>query len=186
MKKLLFIAAIAGLTLTTANAQGISFGVKAGVNFANVTGDDIDSADGRTSLQAGAVVNIGVSELFSVQPEVVFSAQGFKTSDAGVDTVGMLNYINVPVMADFVIAEGFSLQGGPQFGFNIGDDIEVDGENVGSLDAESIDIGAGIGAQYKLPMGLFFQARYTIGLTDIVEDVNVKNSVLGIAAGWFF
>lgn len=186
MKKVFFIAAIAVLSVTTANAQGVSFGAKAGANFASVNGDDVDNVDGRTSLHVGGVVNIGVSELFSVQPEVVFSAQGFKTSDDGIDAVGMLNYINVPILADFTVAEGFSLQGGPQVGFNIGDDFEVEGQNAGSLDAETIDVGAAIGAQYRLPVGLFFQARYTIGLTDIIKDVAAKNSVIGISAGWFF
>lgn len=186
MKKFLMIAAIAALTFTTTNAQGISFGAKAGVNFASVTGDDVDSAESRTSFQAGAVVNIGVTELFSVQPEVVFSAQGFKETDGGVESVLMLNYINIPVLADFEVAPGLSLQGGPQVGINIGDDVEVDGTNVGSLDAESVEVGAAIGAQYKLPVGVFFQARYTIGLTDIVKDISAKNSVLGVAVGWFF
>ena len=186
MKKLVLFAALVAFSFTGLMAQSVSFGAKAGLNIANVTGDDVDDLDGRTSFHAGAVVNVGISELFSVQPEVIFSAQGFKSNDGGVEGVAMLNYVNVPILADFVLAEGFSLQGGPQVGFNIGDDIEVDGQDAGSLDAESIDVGAAIGAQYRLPMGLFFQARFTIGLTDIVEDVSAKNSVIGVSAGWFF
>jgi hypothetical protein len=185
MKKLLLIAAVAALSFTTSHAQGVSFGAKAGANFASVNGDDVDDVDGRTSLQVGGVANIGISELFAVQPEVVYSAQGFSVTEDGIEGTGKLDYINIPVLADFTIAEGFSLQGGPQVGILVTDDFEVEGQTE-SLDAESVDIAAAIGAQYRLPIGLFFQARYTIGLSDIISDVDAKNAVFGVAAGWFF
>jgi hypothetical protein len=191
MKKILMLAAIAVLSLTTAQAQGVSFGAKAGVNFASLTGDDADMLDlkGRTSFHIGAVANIGISELFAVQPEVVYSAQGFTIEEMGVEGTGKLDYINIPVLADFTIAEGFSLQGGPQIGINITDEFEAEGETE-TLDAESTDFGAAIGAQYRSPLGLFVQARYTIGLSNVAaddeDDIDLKNGVISISAGWFF
>lgn len=189
MKKLVLFAALAVFVFTTASAQEIAFGAKAGVNFATVNGDDVEDVDGRTAFQIGAVANIPISELFAVQPEVVYSAQGFTIEETVLgmtfEGTGKLDYINIPVLADFTIAEGLSLQGGPQLGILVTDEFEVEGETE-SLDAESIDFGAALGAQYKLPMGLFFQARYTVGLTDIDSEANVKNSVLSICAGWFF
>lgn len=194
MKKLLLVAAIAALTFTTTNAQGISFGAKVGANFASLTGDDVGDLDGRTSLLIGAVVNIGISEFFAVQPEVIYSAQGFTDSVGGVDLTGKLDYILIPVLADFTIAEGLSLQGGPQIGINITDEIDVDGETE-EIGAESVDFSAVIGAQFKLPMGLFFQARYAIGLSNVIPDeefggetftFDAKNAVLSVVVGWFF
>ena len=189
MKKLFLFAVLFIFTLTTTHAQDISFGIKAGVNFSSVTGDNVDELDGRTSLHAGGVVNIGISEIFAVQPEVLFSAQGATTSEEGIDATVKLDYINIPIMADFTVAEGFSLQGGPQIGFNMTSEVEWEDETEELEDIESLDLGLGIGAQYRLPMGLFFQARYVIGMSDISSDDSDdknQNSVLSISAGWFF
>ena len=194
MKKFLIIVVIFSVALTTSYAQGISIGAKAGTNFASLNGDDTDDLDGRTSFHVGGVVNISVSELFAVQPEVIYSAQGYKQDTAIGEVVGKLDYINIPVLADFTLAEGFSLQGGPQLGINVTDEAELEGETA-TIGAESIDLSAAIGAQYKLPVGLFFQARYTIGLSNVVGDMTIdgvmvetdaKNSVLNLSVGWFF
>jgi hypothetical protein len=169
-------------------SQGVSFGVKAGVNIASLTGDDTDDLDGRTSFHVGGAVNIPVSELFAVQPEVVYSAQGFTLSEEGMDITGKLDYINVPILADFTLAEGFSLQGGPQVGFNITKEFEADGVSVEIEDVESVIFEAAVGAQYRLPIGLFFQARYVFGISNASSDsdFDIKNSVASVSAGWFF
>ncbi len=194
MRNIFLVAAVAVLSFTTVQAQNISFGAKAGANFASLNGDDADGLDGRTSFQVGGVVNIGISELFAVQPEVVYSAQGYTQDTAFGEVTGKLDYINIPVLADFTLAEGFSLQGGPQVGINITDEADLDGETA-SIGAESVDFSAAIGAQYRTPLGLFFQARYSIGLSNVIGDMTIegvtfetdaKNSVVSVAAGWFF
>lgn len=86
MKKIMLLTAIAVFTFATGNAQdGVSFGAKAGVNLASIGGDDVDGLDGRTSLHLGGVVEIPVSDRFSVQGEVLYSAQGATDSEEGVD-----------------------------------------------------------------------------------------------------
>lgn len=204
MKKLATIILISVLCSTVSFAQdegsgdnGISFGAKAGVNFASLTGDDADelNLEGRTSFQIGGVVNIPVSEVFAVQPEVLYSGQGFTLEETiaiddfeeTVDGTGKLDYINVPILADFTVAEGFSLQVGPQVGFVITDEFEADGETE-SLDAESVDFSAVFGAQYRTSVGVFFQARYALGLTNVAteDDFEAKNGVFSLVAGWFF
>lgn len=191
MKKLMVIMVIATFAFTTSSAQDISYGIKTGANFSSITGDEVDDLDGRTSINVGGVVNIGIGELFAVQPEILYSTQGATWELDGVKSTYKLDYINIPIMVDYTVAEGFSLQGGPQIGFNITSEIETDGETEELDDVESLDLGIGIGAQYRLPMGLFFQARYVIGLSDIFpdadgEDFKEKNSVLSISVGWFF
>jgi hypothetical protein len=185
MKKLFLCAAIAVFGLSNVNAQEVKFGAKAGVNFASLSGDDADGLDGRTTFHIGGVVRIGISEKFAVQPELVYSSQGFTFSEFGIDVTGKLDYINLPIMADFTVAEGFSLQAGPQIGFNITDKVEAEGESE-SLDAESIDFGLALGAQFKMETGLFFQARYAMGLSDVASDGDIKNSVLSVSVGFFF
>jgi opacity protein-like surface antigen len=190
MKKLLLFAVFAVLALNV-QAQDFRIGAKAGANFASLNGDDADDAKGRASVHIGGVARIGLSEMFSLQPELVFSSQGYKVNFPGEDGVVRLNYINLPIMADITLAEGFSLQGGPQVGFNISADAKYDGDTTDIEDAQTIDFGVGIGAQYILPMNLFFQARYVIGVTNVFEEIggdqiNAKNSVISLSVGYFF
>ncbi|WP_452224710.1 porin family protein [Lacinutrix chionoecetis] len=207
MKKLLFAAAIAVLGFTSANAQEVKFGVKAGVNFATI-GGDIEDVDGRTSFHAGGVAEIMVSEKFSVQPEVLYSSQGvseeyteeFFGEEVKYEDKLKLDYIYVPVMAKFYVAEGLSLQAGPQVGFLISAEAEsevtVDGETESdSFDAKDsfkgIDFGVGLGAGYKLDNGLNFSARYNLGLSNIsdnddADDFSIQNNVIQVSIGFMF
>ncbi len=185
MKKLFLFAALAVFGMSSMMAQ-LSFGAKAGVNLASLSGDDADDLDGLTSFHVGAVAVFPLGEMISLQPELVYSAQGASYTFEGVDVKTKVDYLNIPIMVDVNLAEGFSLQGGPQFGINISSKVDFDGETEDIDDTETLDIGAGIGAQYKLPMGVFFQARYTVGLTDIFPEANAKNSVASISVGYMF
>ena len=204
MKKLLFIVALTFVFSNTSNAQnttstqtttskdGISFGAKAGVNFATLSKDEGFKPDNKTGFHVGAVAEIPITEKFLIQPEVVFSSQGFKESDEGVTYTVKLNYINVPVMAGYRIIEGLTAQAGPQFGINISAK-EVNDFNDDDLDIKdnikTLDIGFGFGAQYELDFGLFFQARYTLGLNkvfDFDESPDFKNRVASLSVGYFF
>lgn len=185
MKKLFFLAAIAVMGFTTAQAQ-ISFGGKAGVNFASLSGDGSENSEGVTKFHLGAVANFGITEFLSIQPEILYSSQGYKQADND-DIRVNLDYLNIPIMADFILAEGFSLQGGPQIGININSELDFDGETADIEDVETLDIGVGIGAQYKLAdNGLFFQARYVTGLTEFIEDSEAKIGVISLSLGYMF
>ena len=184
MKNLLFAALVVFIVIN-GNAQ-TCFGVKTGVNLASLSGNDSDWVDGQTTIHIGGVANIGITELLSVQPELLYSRQGAKNKED--DTTIYLDYISVPIMVDFKVTEGLSLQGGPQIGININGIVEDDNaggeEDIENL--ESLDIGVGIGAQYKISKGLFIQARYVAGLSSLSEEIKGKNSVISLSLGWFF
>lgn len=191
MKKLLLFAAFVAFAFTTGQAQDFRFGAKAGANYSDLNGNDADNADGRAGFHVGGVARIGLSEMFALQPELLFSSQGYKVNFPGEDGKVVLNYINLPIMMDVTLAEGFSLQAGPQVGFNISADAKYDGDSAKIDDAQTIDFGAGIGAQYILPMNLFFQARYVIGVTNVFQEIEgekieAKNSVISLSVGYFF
>lgn len=209
MKKVFLVAAVAVFGVSTTFAQAdFRMGAKAGVNFAKLTGDDLEDADGRTGFHVGGLVEIPVADKFSIQPEILYSQQGLQTKE---DFEGLtfedkliLDYINIPVMAKFYLTDEFSLEGGPQFGFRAKAELEssIEGDDSASetIDAKdsfsSFDLGAGLGAAYRLPMGVFFQARYVLGLSNVndagndsedgfVED-DLTNSVLSLSVGYKF
>ncbi|UOY07621.1 PorT family protein [Muricauda sp. SCSIO 64092] len=173
------------LCLSSLNAQDFSFGAKAGANFSNLTGDDVENASSRTGFHIGAVAHIGISEKFGVQPELIYSQQG--SVDDEFDITLKLDYLTLPILADVTLAEGLSLQAGPQFGFNINSSAEDSDGNEGEPEGiNDLDIGVVLGAQYTLDSGLFFQARYGLGLSDITDDGDAQNSNISISIGYFF
>lgn len=166
-------------------------GAKAGVNFANLVGDT-EGAEMRTSFHLGLVGEIPMSDQFYFGPEVLYSSQGAEFSDGEFDGALKLDYIQVPLMARYYIAEGFSIEAGPQIGFLISSEVEIDGI---SVDADEImkgfDYGVNFGLGYKLTSGIFVQGRYNLGLANVfetedMENEKVKNSVIQFSLGYMF
>jgi hypothetical protein len=193
MKKLLFFTAIVLFGFTYVSAQDINFGAKAGVNFATITGDDLDSFSSRTAFHLGFVAEIGITETFSFQPELLYSAQGSDYSEDSFEGSLKVDYLNLPLMAKFYVAEGFSLEAGPQVGFLLSaKDVYDDGEDDWKDITKGIDFGLNFGVGYKLESGLNFGARYNLGLSDLNDDPDsqadsaFKNSVIQAYVGFFF
>ena len=193
MKKLLLTAVFAVITIVSINAQ--EFGAKAGVNFASLNGDE--DFDGRTSFFVGGVVEFEISESFSLQPELLYSSQGAKSSfsEEGFDfeSTIKLDYLNIPLMAKYYVTEGLSIEAGPQVGFLLSakaeykEDGESDSEDIKD-ELKSVDFGLNFGLGYKLDSGLNFGARYNLGLSNVPDedDFDLKNGVFQIAIGYFF
>jgi hypothetical protein len=181
MKKIIFLfAALAGSFAM--QAQGINFGIKAGANFANFSGD-VDT-DGITNFHAGAVLELNVVPTFSIQAEGLFSSQGATYKDTALDIAEDINldYIAVPVMAKFyILPDRFSVMAGPQFSFLVNDAKDA-------FETKKFDLAAAGGVELKIFAGLFAQARYTVGLNNVNDtgDVDIKNNVFQLSVGYFF
>ena len=180
MKKIILTVA-AVFDFTFANAQDkksgsdseMKFGVKAGFTSSNFTGD-VSGTDPNGGFYIGGLVDFSVSEKFHVQPELLYSIEGAKDAK--------LNYLRIPIMGKYYVADGFSVQAGPEIAFKIGgDDTIKDG-------VKSLDYGLGFGAGYELESGLMFDARYNLGLANIADDsdVTVKNVSINIGVGYRF
>lgn len=168
-------------------ASQTTFGVKAGANLATLNqGDQFDYKFG---ANFGAVANIPIGIDFSLQPELLYSSQGYRRNfDNGVREVGKIDYFILPVLVDFHIGDGFSLQGGPQLGVNIRNEREVEGgigENT-SLFVNDLDFAAAVGLQYFIDQSFFVQGRYTFGLSEVVRNIGQRNGVLSLSLGFFF
>lgn len=178
MKKLLVMAILFMAGLANSNAQVLKFGLKAGVNFANLSGTDAEGYDGLTSFHFGAVGEIKVFQNFAIQPEVLYSSQGAK-SDAFDDI--KYDYITVPVLAKFyLITDKLSLEAGPQFSFLVNDNVDE------TIETESFDFAAVGGLGFNFSKHVFAQARYVVGLTDTTKDADVKNAVIQLSIGYTF
>jgi len=199
MKKSILIIAMVLFGANTVSAQEYwNFGVKGGVNFSTVTGDYFDSPDSRTGFNIGVLAEIPLADRFSIQPEVLYSAQGF--TEASVDQANFadvddnveyqLDYVQVPVLAKFYLVEGLSLQAGPSFNFLVNEELDYqplddDGE-VALNNAQDFEFGGAAGLEYKFNNGFFIQGRYTYGFTDVIEDTDINNSAIQAGIGYSF
>lgn len=175
MKKIILLSAITFVVSAGINAQTVEFGLKGGINIANLT-DQGNNTDSKTGFHAGGLAHIHFTKSFALQPEVVFSAQGAEYPDG---TKRKINYINVPVLGQYMFGEGFRLQTGPQVGFltsskNENGNVEIDIDDVN----KKVDLSWAFGASYLTTSGFGFDGRYNLGITDISKNnSDLKNRV---------
>ena len=150
---------------------------------------DADDADPRIGLAAGAEFEYGITDNIGLSAGVLYSMQGVKASEESVDYTLKLDYLNVPILANFYVAKGLALKLGVQPGFKLsskakfkepGGSKEVDVDGFKSVD---LSIPVGVSYQYQ---NIVFDARYNWGVTNIVEDSDSKHSVFQITVGYKF
>lgn len=188
MKKLSLLA-LFGILFINANAQEISYGAKGGLNIANVTNTVTGSDGTRASIYLGGFARVALNENWSIQPELVYSGQGYKYD---VPVLGeykvRVNYINLPIMAQYYFIPEFHVEAGPQLGFRVAAKNKHGKTTVDVKDVtQGVDFGLGFGFGYDLDFGLGIGGRYNFGLTDVFEhDESQKNSVAQIGVYYTF
>lgn len=199
MKKV-FLMIAAALISMSAMAQ-VQFGAKVGFDMTHFWGEN---APHRLvpNYQLGVLMEYKFNPTFAISPEVVFAAQGgeLKIKEGGATGTGTYhtNYINVPVMLKLYATPNFSIDFGPQVGFNVYSkytakgDAKSEGVSVSLKETEdlkdytkTVEFGVGLGATYNLTENAFVQARYTLGVTDVF-DGGFHNGNAQVAFGWKF
>ena len=191
MKKL-FLAVVAMMVSAATFAQNevgqLTIQPKVGVNIANIT--DADDADPRIGLAAGAEFEYGLTDNIGLSAGVLYSMQGVKTTIIDDDCTWKLDFLNVPILANFYVAKGFAVKLGVQPGFKLSSKAKFKGSG-GSKEVEvedgvkSVDLSIPVGLSYQY-QNIVFDARYNWGITKIVDDVDSKHSVFQITVGYKF
>lgn len=175
MKKVLFIAAFAVLSLANVNAQETKFAGTAGFVSAslktdvNIAGVSVSATTSESGFYVGVVGDFGVSETFDVRAELLYAS------------ITDFSQIMVPIMAKFGVSDEFSLLAGPQITYSL--------EDLGD-DFSKLGIGLGAGASYDFSETLFAQARYTFQLNDSytgdIDGISYKANYLTVGVGYRF
>lgn len=191
MKKL-FLAVVAMMISAATFAQNevgqLTIQPKVGVNIANIT--DVNDADPRIGLAAGAEFEYGLTDNIGLSAGVLYSMQGVKTIIVDDDCTSKLDYLNVPILANFYVAKGFAVKLGVQPGFKLSSKAEFKASGVtAEVEVEdgvkSIDLSIPVGLSYQY-QNIVFDARYNWGVTKIVDDADSKHSVFQITVGYKF
>jgi hypothetical protein len=197
-----FTLFIAFFAITTVSFAQISFGVKAGLNLANVNfngdGSDILEPKITPSFQIGGIVEFGLTESIALQSGISLQGKGFKIENELIgDITSAPMYLQVPV---HVLYNGgmFFVGAGPFVGFGILGKVKSDGESTdlsfgSGVDDDYAPLEYGIGAQLGVNLGsIRVGAGYDLGLSDLTpkdaqtDGFSAKSGVINVFAAYMF
>lgn len=173
------------VAITTAASAQLYLKPMVGATYSNVTKSEMNYKFG---LAAGAELEYFLAPSFSLTGGAIYSMQGAKEGDDKFN----LEYVNVPVLANYYVAPGLALKAGVQLGiktkgeYKYGDRVIADVTD--AFKSTVFDIPVGISYQID---DFVIDARYIFGLTNVCEDVHGyevegKNSVFMLTFGYKF
>jgi len=194
------------------NAQEARFGLKGGLNYSSIVGELTDGVKFRFSGHAGVFLEMDFSYKFALQPELLYSSQGFQFSSdlAQIDgnptpggndfrTNVQLNFLTVPILGKFRISEKYAVEFGPQFGFLLNQVTKI--KNLDELDSSNsksrntisgnfqLDYGAAIGGSVQIGGQFSISPRVYLGLRNRLnglEGFQNYNVAIQLSANYLF
>jgi len=210
MKKLMIMAAFM-VAAVTANAQGevgtLTIQPKVGMNLASVVNAKHNDFGVKSKtlvgLTAGIEAEYVVANKFSLALGALYSKQGcaFKVKDIPVEIGSLdyahlsLDYLNIPIVANYYIIPGLAIKAGIQPSFMLGAKAKAKGTLEGiSATADrdvkdqfkKFDLAIPLGASYEYK-NVVFDVRYNLSvlkLNKFEADKNLRNSVIQFTLGY--
>lgn len=201
-------------TTTYGFSQEARFGVKGGFNYSTIVGDLTEGINPRLSGHVGVFANFEFSRNFTIQPELLYSSQGFRfnTDLAFIDNLNpgvndpdfisavQFNYLSVPVIAQFGLSDRIAVEFGPQFAFLINQVTKIknfDGNDSNNLNEREtspgnfqLDYGAAVGVVFWVNESLSFSPRFFLGLRNRLNgatgNIQNYNAALQVSANYTF
>ncbi|MBC7920001.1 MAG: PorT family protein [Ferruginibacter sp.] len=165
-----------------ATRRPFDFGLKGGLNISSLGGNDSQIGSAKAGFHAGAYLITFLSERVSLQPELVYSQQGFQLTGQFPARFNH-NYLNLPILFRIEVGPGATVQLGPQVGYFLNRD------DFGGY--KQIDFGLALGVGYALENGLNLTARYNLGFANVTESISNQvpsrtNRVFQLSLGYTF
>ncbi len=199
MKKiLLYVLLISPLSLMA------QFGIKGGLNFANVTNASSINNSSKTGFHAGILFGSGSERVFGFRTELLYSKQGYDYKSSTNTGNVNLDYIMSTNLTCINITKYFTLQFGAQMAYLLNAKVDSTATSTGNAQADKImsmynrfDYGFAGGVEIHPVSGLLIGARMNISLNSLYKDaqsgqmpsfsnIDLKNNVFQIFAGWRF
>lgn len=181
MKKFMMMVAMAFATLTaSAQAEAGTLTLKplVGINVANITDGN---GDAKVGLAAGAELGYQLNESFAVTAGAIYSMQGAKSEGVKLN----LDYINIPILANYYITKGLAVKAGIQPAFKVKSEAKADVVSVDMDGFKSFDLSIPVGLSYEVS-DFVIDARYNWGMTKVFEGFDSKNTVFQFTVGYKF
>jgi hypothetical protein len=192
MKKILLLVAVMLFAASSAFAQ-FSLGGRAAANFGTIYGDDADDAPWGLGFAAGVSAKIGINPMIGIVPDLDINLRRV-ADDEATWTVWALE---VPVMVRFNATSQLFLEAGPMLSFLLSGKYDLDeGEDVDyGKYLNTVEFGLSFGAGFSIMPKLDINARFNLGLTSELEEVDMglakaeidkKNMQFQVGATYWF
>ncbi|MBV6442350.1 MAG: hypothetical protein EPGJADBJ_04061 [Saprospiraceae bacterium] len=183
--KVIFLASLLFVTKML-SAQSFSVGFRAGYTLADVDFREVKDvgilfeAPNKKVLNgfhAGLDGRIEFNERWAVLTGMQFNRKGYRSELYWPSGPAVANYffqyLTIPVVGDFRIWRGLSVQAGMEAGILLDARLKSAGENVDLEDNgiyTNFDSGVVAGLEYQVH-NFFIGARYTLGLINLFKDI---------------
>lgn len=166
MKKLL-VSAVLLLVMEGLFAQ---LGINAGLNLSNVNknGNNLSDHKMKVGFHVGASYLIPVSDVFLVQPDIMYSQEGSQASDF--DSKFNMDFVFLSVLARYNIKNGLYAATGPGYGYLLSSKEKYDGGINDWMDFQKrSNLIWSLMGGYDLKNNLGFYIRYNHGLLSLFK-----------------
>ena len=178
---------------TESSDQPITFSIRGGVNFSNVTvseGGMSVSPKSHTGFHAGVAVDFPILESFYLQSGMYYTVKGYKYGDEKANPA----YLEIPILAsyryNFSDAAQLQINFGPYLAYGVGGKLKAyDYKNDFFGDNfKRFDMGLQVGAGFTFARHYYLGLAYEFGLVNIAKNGNAKfkNTNFFISEGYQF
>ncbi len=193
-------------------SSSIGLGIKAGLNFTNITGASSINNGSETGYQVGIFLDPSSKSILGSRTELLYSHQGYNYATGQTTGKIYLNYIMLAQLAVINITHFVQIQIGTQVAYLLNAKADSSGQlstGIPTADAlindhNRVDFGFSGGLEVRPFMGIIVGARYNLSLTNLYKlpsttgtgtipsyvpsssDINFKNNLLQIYAGYRF
>ena len=184
MKRMILLVIAMIMLACVAYAQPI-YGLKAGLNYANIDEGNLDS---KLAFHAGGFMQYTVDQFYLVQLELLYSRKGAeKTIDYTYDYLDLSLQAKYSYAMDTVKIQPYI---GGEAGYLLAANVELDSSDRSieldvKDDANSVVWGLVFGTDVVLAEHFVLGVRYDLGLTNIMKDVE-DHEVEGKFRTWMF
>ena len=121
-KTIITMVVMAMFAVMPANAQGVAFGLKGGVNFTKMSiDDDAVKSESGVGFFIGPTLKIDFLPFLGIQGSIMYEQANSKVNGEKIKRQSIIIPIDARVSFKFNEGAGIYLATGPQFGFNVGD-----------------------------------------------------------------
>ena len=171
---------------------------RVGMTFSNLT----DGDKMKLNLTYGLEYEYYVTDRFSLAGGVLFTNQGakydiFDEKNQKQDSQVNIYYGALPITANYYLLPGLAVKAGIQPAFRVKANIKVDGKKVDfdkfvdymfegdDNTMNKFDLSIPVGLSYEF-MRVTLDARYNIGITNLIKGDNIHQQVIAVTLGYKF
>lgn len=192
--------------------HSIGFGIKAGLNFTNITSASSISNSSETGYQVGLFLDPSSNSILGSRTELLYSHQAYNFSTGTTTGKNYLDYIMLAQLMAINITHFVQIQIGTQIGYLLSAKSDSNKISTGYAQADAaldyynrIDFGFSGGLEVRPFMGIIVGARYNFSITNLYKlpdntngsqtppsfipstsDLNFKNNLVQVYIGYRF